>query len=461
MSEPYSENIAYLAVCPEYSNWAGFKITFLEPLQTELLQNVVRRSFTRFPYMGEKVVLDGERYVLVQNEKPFVIYTDQGPMDILGPNNNNYQFRMTVWDNILDARFFHGLCDARSFNRYMKSVLCEYFTILKGHMHDVPGAVPFDSKIPEAEIMDPFLNVDRQSSARSAQSTNQGSKGDACVHEEAAKRIPNVRSVRNFKETTTLWKKAKDGSRKDIFRVPIAADSDGKTYSYQIRMDEQQFMKYSKSVDGSPNVVVALLMAHAILSEHPEASDEIVASVAMDLKTALKRPESYMSEIALLPLRYQKRIEMMPLATQATCFRGMIFANSDPDQVRSSFPGMTAFYDLLAGIPKFSDRKELAYKTAVDSAFAYTFIVSYAGQSFMGDLEQYIESLYTIVEIYGNDLKIEINCLKNEFFINIIQGFKSDRYVKAMIRQIEQEGMSCNPDQIVTLVPMGNDIAGS
>ena len=53
---------------------------------------------------------------------------------------------------------------------------------------------------------------------------------------------------------------------------------------------------------------------------------------------------------------------------------------------------------------------------------------------------------------------IEINSLKGSFFINIMQGFSSDRYVRAMIRQIEQEGMSCTIDKSEVLAPMSNDL---
>ena len=262
MTELFSANVLYLNVTEDYTNWAGFKITFKEAIDVQLLQEVVRRSFRRYPYFSEKVVFDGNKYVLVTNDKPFVVYTDKdGPLDILGPGNNYYQIRMTVSDNILDARFFHGLTDGRGFSKFIKSVLYEYFSILNADAPDVPGVVLLDSKITDDELGDPFLNRDFPAQ----QDREQDNKAQ------------------------------KDQKDAKLFRLPLTEQADGNTYSFQIRMDEQQFMKYSRNVDGSPNAVIALLMARAILSEHPEASDEIVAGVAMDERTALERPESHLS----------------------------------------------------------------------------------------------------------------------------------------------------------------------
>lgn len=425
MTELFSANVLYLNVTEDYTNWAGFKITFKEAIDVQLLQDVVRRSFRRYPYFSEKVVFDGNKYVLVTNDKPFVVYTDKdGPLDILGPGNNYYQIRMTVSDNILDARFFHGLTDGRGFSKFIKSVLYEYFSILNADAPDVPGVVLLDSKITDDELGDPFLNRD-------------------------------VPAQQDREQDNKAQKNQKDAK---LFRLPLTEQADGNTYSFQIRMDEQQFMKYSRNVDGSPNAVIALLMARAILSEHPEASDEIVAGVAMDERTALERPESHLSSITLILLRYKKKMETMPLTTQATCFRGMIIAGSDPDKVRSGFPKSIGFYNMLNSIPSFADRKKLASMIVSARANEDTFHVSYIERSCFGELEQYIESLYSIVEVKGNSMMIEINSLKGSFFINIMQGFSSDRYVRAMIRQIEQEGMSCTIDKSEVLAPMSNDL---
>ena len=423
MSDLYSSYLMYMGVSKEYSNWAGFKITFKESINAELLQDIVRRSFARFPYMNEKVALDKEQYVLIPNDKPFVVHTDhESPMDILGPKNDDYQFRMTVWDNVLDARFFHGLCDARGFIQYVKAVLYEYFTVLKKQPFNVPDVILRDSKIPDEEVDDPFRG--REFNAQSMTDTPQ-------VQEDAG----------------------------PYFKLPIDNDPDDNTYSFRIKMDEQQFMQYTKEIDGSPNVIIAILMSRAILSVHPEASGEIVSGIAMDLRTALDRPKSYRSELALLLLPYTKRMEEMSLTTQATCYRGKIFVQSDPDNYRSAFPGYIELYNMLIGIPTMSGKKALATRIINSHNEASTFDVSYAGRFDLGDLEQYIDSFYTIVERIMKTIIIKINSLKGKFYINITQGFASDRYVNALISQIRQAGMSCTMEQPEILVPMTNDIA--
>lgn len=422
MEELFSSQFHYYSISKEFSDWAGLEITFCKKIDVELLQDVVRRSFVRYPYMAEKVVTRGERYVLVQNEKPFIIHTDkESPMYFMGPNNDDYQIRFSVWDNILDARFFHGLCDGRGFIVFMKSVLFEYFNISEGHMPSVPNVNLFSSELLPEEYQDPFLNREFQ--------------------------MPKEESGRQDNEAA-----------RRPFIVPESVDSDGHTHCYRMSMKEDQFMMYSKGIDGSPNAIVALFMARAILSEFPEASDNIVAGISVDLRNALDRPLSHFSEIDLLPVRYQKKMEELPLTTQATCIRGKIIIGSDPDRLRDTFAAKAGFYNVLQNISS-SKRTGLIGQIAEKYRRFVTFVVSYVGRSQFGEIEQYMESEYVNVESYDPDILIEITCLNGKFYLNLMQTFSSDRYVKALMRQFESAGIECVFEEEKTLIPMVNDIA--
>ena len=150
-------------------------------------------------------------------------------------------------------------------------------------------------------------------------------------------------------------------------------------------------------------------------------------------------------------------MEKLPLTTQATCIRGKIIIGSDPDRLRDTFAAKAGFYNVLQNISS-SKRTGLISQIAAKYRRFVTFVVSYVGRSQFGEIEQYIESEYANVESYDPDILIEITCLNGKFYLNLMQTFSSDRYVKALMHQFESAGIECVFEEEKILIPMVNDI---
>ncbi|WP_259680450.1 hypothetical protein [Leuconostoc mesenteroides] len=58
-----------------------------------------------------------------------------------------------------------------------------------------------------------------------------------------------------------------------------------------------------------------------------------------------------------------------------------------------------------------------------------TFIISYSGQTKLGELEQYIDEMHTYMS-GTNGLSIEMLAINGGISVDILQSFESDVYVK-------------------------------
>ncbi|MEG1408069.1 MAG: hypothetical protein RSD23_09430, partial [Ruthenibacterium sp.] len=281
----------------------------------------------------------------------------------------------------------------KGFEPFLKTVLLEYFNRAENRLHFVKNVNTIASPIEEAEVKDPFLG-------------------------------------KNFEGDFAKV------SLKDVYQLPEALDPLGRCFSYKLEMNEDVFMAFTKASDGSPNVMIALLMANAILVENPQASDRILSSIAMDVRHVVGAEKSHIPSLTTLKLHHSKKLSEMPFSTQATCYRGMIFLQSDTEHIFSALRGRNRFCDLVQSRPTLEAKRNLTTSNVLGNFGAATFEVSYAGAMDFGEINPYIKSFYVSVDMKYTKMMIEISCVNHKFFINIMQGFETDRYVKAMVKQL-------------------------
>ncbi|MEG0167790.1 MAG: hypothetical protein RR709_07975 [Ruthenibacterium sp.] len=358
-------------------------------------------------------MIQGERYVLDKNEKPVKVYgPDDKPHTLFGAKNNDYMFRFIVDKQLMHARFFHGLCNIKGFEPFLKTVLFEYFNRTENRLHFVKDVNTIASPIAEEELKDPCWGKTFEGDCASAQPLN------------------------------------------EVYRLPEELDPLGRCFSYKLEMNEDVFMAFTKASDGSPNAIIALLMANAILAENPQASDRIVSGIAMDAHHVVGAEKAHHALLRLLKLHHSKKLSAMPFSTQATCYRGMIFLQSDAEH---SFPELRAsnqIGEMIQSMPTLEAKRNLARSAILSNLGATTFDVSYAGAMDFGEINSYIKSVYASADIKHQKMMIEISCVNHKFFINIMQSFETDRYVKAMVKQLKAANISCKCKEVEMMESM-------
>lgn len=395
--------VFYYSIENDYANWAGMEVEFDQKLDAGILEKAINSALVRYPYFAGKLAIRGEAYVLEKNNNPVRVYSAQEKPDYLfGPQNNDYMFRFSVKESTLSAKFFHGLCDARGFEPFLKTILFEYFNTTENRTYKVDGVNLVDSPINKEEYTDPH-----------AGRTFEGGKPVATKPIES------------------------------VYQLPEEFDRQGRRFSYKIELDSDEFMAFAKAANGSPNAIVSMFMANAVLAERQQASERILSGVAIDSRPVHGVTKSHHSMIFLGGLHHKKELEGMPLSAQAACYREMLLLQSDSDNIIPMLSESKKLHKIIDSQVTLADKKNIAASIIRSNMLSTTFQVSYMGAMSFGEIDNHIKSFYLSFDMKCWKMAIEIGCIKHKLFINIMQGFLDDRYVKAFVRQLEAAGIGC------------------
>jgi hypothetical protein len=199
-------------------------------------------------------------------------------------------FRVIVYRNRIAVEFFHALTDGTGVLPYIKSTMFLYLSKVTGQAFDPAGFCLPGDVIPESETGNPFSKLD-------------------------------VDSVK-----APLYKKK---PIPDFFRLSDGVDS-RKTVFY-VKLSERQVMQYCREYDGSPNVLISVLLAKAARRWNPESEKTITVSVCIDHKAMLGIRPNYRMFVGEALLDFPKARDMKDIAKACTIARGQLMLQAQPE----------------------------------------------------------------------------------------------------------------------------------
>jgi hypothetical protein len=139
-------------------------------------------------------------------------------------------------------------------------------------------------------------------------------------------------------------------------------------------------------------------------------------------------------------------MKRMDFALQETCFRGMVVAQSDPNMVREDIRQYQALMEELASMPTHEQRHERCMQLSDEKSRALTATVSYVGKANMGDAEYYVQEFHvlpsTALPSCETPLTLELSAFNGSFYINFIQYFEEEDYLRAFIAQLRENNIN-------------------
>ena len=146
---------------------------------------------------------------------------------------------------------------------------------------------------------------------------------------------------------------------------------------------------------------------------------------------------------------FTDRVKAMPFEKQCTVHRGATFIQSDPDNVYGKQVGMASYFrSILQELPTLEEKKRVFGQMIGGGAGAYTYIVSYVGQWKLKALSPYIMEFWTHAPS-ANPLLAEIAAVNGKIFLSVHQTFREDHIIRSFLRQLEENGISCQLRQPV------------
>lgn len=369
-----------------------------EPVDGGLLAECVEELRARYPYFYVKTEIAGNEVITVPNPLPITVRNTWAPI-LLNSEESNYHLAAFKYEgNRLAVEMSHPLSDGAGFLPYLKSALFLYLSKKTGLVLDPAGFKLPGDEITEEETGDPFAHVDL-----------------------------------NQVEGPFYQKKPVE----DYYRTGLAGK--GPSRVFYIRLPEKDVMRYCREKDGSPNVLMSVLLARSFRKTDPESDKDINIAIAVDHKAMLGNYKNYRMYASVIDVDFPQSRAGEDITRMCTIARGQIMLQAQPEN--------SAWYIKTAklGFEQMKDLPLSAKKELIASAGSYSrwsAAVSYANSRSFGPLDSYIDEFYALAEPGVIDVVCEISCVNHMFYLSLSQNFSSDELIEAFCSELEEAGVA-------------------
>jgi len=366
------------------------------------LKKALDKALLRYPYLTQKMIEQNGDFYLIENPMPFII-EETSELHSLGSSKVNYHLIDVTYKNKqICVAFHHGLCDGQGIKPFVETLLyyyCTYRYKTKFNVKDVRLAgeplLPGETKEP---LGDGKFDVG----------------------------------------STTLPEIIKDG-----YALPDAMNQDGekKYYRYEMNINYENFLKFAKENNATPSIVIALLASKAIKNIYPEADKPILCNLASNMRKELDLDHTHKNCVSSVYLPYSADLEKLSLEEQSTAYREMMKEQKQADAVKRNANNMVYLSDKLDEIDSYEVKKKLM--SFFNNISLNTFIISYMGQTKLGDCEKYIDSMH-MYSSGTNGLVMNMLSVGEYITVDFLQSFETEIYINAFIQVIEEAGLDFN-----------------
>ena len=376
-----------------------------------ILQRAADASLQRYPYYAVRCRAQDGAYFLEPCDAPFAVRRTQEPVPLGGAQAGGYLLAVSYRADTIALDVFHGLTDGQGALEFMRTLLYSYCR----ERYD--RTLPSDG-IRTSETVTPELL--------------------AREWDNPYERLMSGELVMPSAEEILI--KAKWAPEKPalcLLEDPRITRSE--PVCYTLRIPEQALMRYCRAQDGTPGVILSLLMSRAIDSLHPGNDRPIVAGMAMNLRPALDAPLYKGSPLSLALLPYTERIRSKPFDQQATLYRGRLILAADKERLQAGIGASLPLYHMLERIPTLEGKRQLVAQVLERYAGAATFQFSYPGPSRLGAAEPFVRSASLANDTVGNTLLLELMATGGDFCLTFAQEWRESLYFDALCRELSAQ----------------------
>lgn len=377
------------------------RIRMRDLIDPEILRRAVDTTMERYPYFCVELQKRDGRYVFAENRRPVVISDSLHGVALNSEESNYHMIAFCRQDNWIVLDVFHGMTDGTGAYEVVRTLLYYYCSGRYGIELRAEGIRLVGDAIPEEEWLDPVANrID----------------------------LPDPRRNEQMSDALNL-----------IACAGLEADHRHTVYS--VAISESEFMRFNLDNDGSPGTMVSLLLSRAIAKLFPEAKDIIRITLCVNQRKALHAPLAHQCLVGGAFLEYKDKMRDWPLDMQATAYRGMVFAQTQEENVLMGVASIKGINGLL--LSKGSDQERLGVANYINALTArvVTATVSYVGKANYREAERYIRDFRLWTSSIADGMTVEISAVNGRFILDFLQTFSSPVIVNAFLRELEANGI--------------------
>ena len=396
----FSELRPLYVTTKESPNDIRIRIRMRDLIAPDALRHAVDTTMERYPYFCVELQKKDGQYIFAENHRPVVI-TNSLHGVALNSEASNYHMIAFCWqDNWIILDVFHGMTDGTGAYEILRTLLYYYCSGRYNVRLNDDGIRLIGDKIPREEWIDPVENrTDLPAPGR--------------------KDMPQALNL------------VSAAGLQDDYRHTV----------YSIAISESEFMRFNLDHDGSPGTMVSLLLCRAIAKLFPTAENIIRIALCVNQRQALHAPLAHQSLVGGVMLEYKDQMQNWPLDRQATAFRGMVFAQSQEENVLMGVASTSGVCRMILSKESDQERQGIAGYINDLASRLITATVSYVGRANYREAEQYIRDFRLWTSPASNNLLTEISAVNGRFTLDFIQRFSSPVFVNAFLKELEDNGI--------------------
>ena len=378
------------------------RIRMRDLIDPEILRRAVDTTMERFPYFCVELQKKEGGFVYAENHRPVVI-SDSLHGAELNSEETNYHMIAFCWqDNMIILDVFHGLTDGTGAYEVVRTLLYYYCSERYNVSLKEDGIRLVGDEISAEEWIDPVVS------------------------------------------RTDLPTPKQNELMSDALNVITTAglEEDRRHTVYCVAISEKEFMRFNLDNDGSPGTMVALLLSRAIAKLFPESENAIRIALCVNQRKALNAPLAHQSLVGGVMLEYKDKLRDWPLEMQGTAYRGMVFAQTQEENVLRGIASFKGVNGML--LTKESDQERIGVASYINSLAGKltTATVSYVGKADYKEAEQYIRDFRLWTSPMGNNLLVEISAVNGRFTLDFLQSFSSPVIVNSFLKELDENGIT-------------------
>jgi len=370
-----------------------------DPVDCALLQKALDRTIVRYPYFRVKAVWKDDDIWLADNDAPMVV-EDSSEMRRLGsPEIHYHLLEVHAHDHMIYLHFHHGIADGNGMFPMARTLL---YTYLCAYYHR--------DFAPTASINLPDSPIDPG---------------------EYAETVPEEFLPPMDEPTIPAPKK--------MYGLPEYRLTGRKTWFItHVSFPMKEFMRFMKSVDASPAIMLSIFMSQAVERVHPEHEEEIVTQLIWNFRDEIGLPKTHCNCASHVFLTYNDRVKKLPLDRQGTCFRGMTFAQIGEAEAIEKVNQLVGLGKMLDNAKGFEQKAGIMRQ--IGGSIGQTYMTSYTGQLGMGECEEKIRAMHLYTTV-GAGIILEVTSVNETISVDFMAYEDVPVYIDTFCDILKEQGI--------------------
>ena len=416
-------NPGYYTVSESISNVIRIEFKMDADVDGTALQRAAEYALRRYTYFAVKAVISGNSYLNVENENLFTVSSGIRRIRLLSEESAYYPLAIQYEGERLALDISHALTDGHGLLPFVKTLLYYYICFSTGVSYAAGDISTVETPIFDDELGNPDDKIDYDSITK-----------PLC---------------------------ARPAVENPFTLADIGLKNVGKKTAHYFQIDETMFMRYVKSVGGSPTAVMTAMLAE-IMWELSLTDRSLYIGVAIDHRPMLGNLHSYRSLSNLVPVVYERKQRGLSIEKLCSFARETVRLQADRQNVLYFRKQMLEGSKKMEMVPSIEKKRELLKGRIEQSLGRYSCTFSYPGIVDLGEAGAHIKALKALADtVADNCLSAEMLAFGGAFHLSLIQGFDDDIIAKEVMRHLDAEGihyeyMGSEMLRLSTAVPFNN-----